>query len=72
MAGSSNPGRQGSSLSEENLAGEELFLDQLKDSFVFFTALTTAAMAALAEARKQYQQTPAAERNTPKGRKAQG
>ena len=35
---------------------EEIFLDQLKDAFIFFTAVTVAAMDAIAHARHHYQQ----------------
>ena len=36
--------------------GEEIFLDQLKDAFIFFTAVTVGAMEAIAHARRHYQQ----------------
>ena len=38
------------------LEGEEIFLDQLKDAFIFFTAVTVAAMDAIAHARRHYRQ----------------
>ena len=41
---------------DEPLEGEEIFLDQLKDAFIFFTAVTVAAMDAIAHARRHYQQ----------------
>ena len=39
-----------------HLEGEEIFLDQLKDAFIFFTAVTVAAMDVIAHARHHYQQ----------------
>ena len=41
---------------DEPLEGEEIFLDQLKDAFIFFTAVTVGAMEAIAHARRHYQQ----------------
>ena len=41
---------------DEPLEGEEIFLDQLKDAFIFFTAVTVAAMDVIAHARHHYQQ----------------
>ena len=43
---------------------EELFFEQLKDQFVFFYAVTVAAMQALKQARSHYQKDAASKKKT--------
>lgn len=49
MAGSNK-----SPQADDDHAIDEIFLDQLKDAFIFFTAVTVAAMDAIVLARKHY------------------
>ena len=60
MAGSSKPEAE-TSAQDDYHDPDEIFLDQLKDAFIFFTALTTAVMEGLVLARRHYRKQRRAE-----------